>query len=176
MMGDDCIKSKALPRGMFSVCGTSRRTTSPSSAAAHQCAQVAPTFPAPMMLIFARRMLLLSRIKTRCSINARTWKYPNQSDSVKNPSRYASVWRFSSTLTSNRLSLSPVSRYPRFRAGRQPELPLKNPQINPIRRLSTTQPTFGTGMAEKTSQSPQIQYKLPLHTRRKVFHALCCRY
>ncbi len=29
---------------------------SPSSAAAHQWAVVAPTFPAPMMVIFARRM------------------------------------------------------------------------------------------------------------------------
>ena len=56
MIGDACIKSNALPLGIFSVCGTSSKTTSPSSAEAHQCAQVAPTFPAPIIVIFARRI------------------------------------------------------------------------------------------------------------------------
>src|SRR5271157_4941204 len=39
---------------MFSVWGMSKSTTSPNSVAAHQCAVVAPTFPAPMIVIFAR--------------------------------------------------------------------------------------------------------------------------
>ena len=47
-------KSSALPLGMVSVWGMSKSTMSPNSAAAHQWAVVAPTLPAPMMLIFAR--------------------------------------------------------------------------------------------------------------------------
>src|SRR4051812_20424471 len=50
-------RSRALPCGMPSTWGMSTRTTSPSSLLTAQWAQVAPTFPAPMMLILARRML-----------------------------------------------------------------------------------------------------------------------
>src|SRR4051812_28634394 len=50
-------RSRALPCGMPSTCGMSTRTISPSSLLAAQWAQVAPTFPAPMMLILARRMI-----------------------------------------------------------------------------------------------------------------------
>src|SRR4051794_174909 len=53
-------RSSALPAGMPLVSGMSTRTMSPSSFAAAQCAQVAPTFPAPIMLIFARRMSVVS--------------------------------------------------------------------------------------------------------------------
>ena len=56
MIGAAWKRSRALPAGIPSVAGMSRRTTSPSSAAAHQWAVVAPTLPAPMMEIFARRM------------------------------------------------------------------------------------------------------------------------
>src|SRR6185436_16905201 len=41
---------------MPSVCGTSTSTMSPSSLLAAQTAAVAPTFPAPIMLIFGRRI------------------------------------------------------------------------------------------------------------------------
>src|SRR5437762_5988883 len=61
MIGDACNRSRALPRGMFSVCGTSKRTISPSSIEAHQWAVVAPTLPAPMTVIFARFICLAFR-------------------------------------------------------------------------------------------------------------------
>ena len=57
MIGDAWKRSSALPAGMPSVAGMSSRTMSPSSALAHQWAVVAPTLPAPMMEIFARRMM-----------------------------------------------------------------------------------------------------------------------
>jgi hypothetical protein len=56
IIGDDCIRSSALPAGMPSVCGISTSTMSPNSAAAHQWAVVAPTFPAPTIVILARRI------------------------------------------------------------------------------------------------------------------------
>src|SRR5438477_9550905 len=56
-IGPACIKSRALPLGILSVAGISTSTISPSSAAAHQCAQVAPTLPAPTIVIFARPIM-----------------------------------------------------------------------------------------------------------------------
>ena len=56
--GDASNRSRALPWGMPSIWGMSTRTMSPSSLLAAQWAQVAPTFPAPMMVIFARRMVV----------------------------------------------------------------------------------------------------------------------
>src|SRR3954467_9447048 len=55
-IGEDSNKSSAFPCGIPSTCGISTRTISPSSLEAAQCAAVAPTLPAPIMLIFARRM------------------------------------------------------------------------------------------------------------------------
>ena len=55
-IGEAWNRSSALPAGMPSVAGMSSSTMSPSSAAAHQWAVVAPTLPAPMIAIFARRM------------------------------------------------------------------------------------------------------------------------
>src|SRR3954471_11977008 len=58
---------------MPSTCGMSTRTTSPSSLLTAQWAQVAPTFPAPMMLILARRMTTLASFYlTRLSVHAFT--------------------------------------------------------------------------------------------------------
>src|ERR1700742_1654283 len=59
-MGEQQARSRALPWATPTLSGISSRTMSPSSLAAAQWAQVAPTFPAPMMLIFARRMKLNS--------------------------------------------------------------------------------------------------------------------
>src|SRR5436305_1634151 len=59
-IGEACMRSSPLPLGMSPVWGISKRIISPSSAAAHQCAVVAPTLPAPMMVIFARRMNCVS--------------------------------------------------------------------------------------------------------------------
>ena len=56
MIGAAWKRSSALPAGIPSVAGMSSSTTSPSSAAAVQWAVVAPTLPAPMIEIFARRM------------------------------------------------------------------------------------------------------------------------
>ena len=50
------IKRHALATPSLS--GISTRTTSPNSLAAAQWAHVAPTFPAPMTLIFARRIVI----------------------------------------------------------------------------------------------------------------------
>src|SRR5215813_124610 len=52
--GPHWARSRPLPCGMPSM--MSSRTMSPSSLAAAQWAQVAPTFPPPMMEIFARRI------------------------------------------------------------------------------------------------------------------------
>ena len=53
-------RSSAFPAGAVFGCplisAMSSRTTSPSSLATAKWAAVAPTFPAPMMLILARRM------------------------------------------------------------------------------------------------------------------------
>src|SRR5579859_128746 len=59
-MGEDSYRSSAFPWGIPSTWGTSTRTMSPSSLLAAQWAQVAPTLPAPMMLIFALFILVLS--------------------------------------------------------------------------------------------------------------------
>ena len=53
-IGPQQARSSILPLATPSLSGMSRTTMSPSSFAAAQCAQVAPTLPAPMMLIFAR--------------------------------------------------------------------------------------------------------------------------
>ena len=54
--GPHCAKSKALPCATPTRSGISTNTMSPSSLAAAQWAQVAPTFPAPMIEILARRI------------------------------------------------------------------------------------------------------------------------
>src|ERR1700742_4198576 len=59
-MGEQQARSRALPWATPTLSGISSRTMSPSSLLAAQWAQVAPTFPAPMMLIFARFILILS--------------------------------------------------------------------------------------------------------------------
>jgi len=56
-MGEASYRSSALPWGhSFKLGEYQRGRCRPSSLAAAQCAAVAPTLPAPMMLIFARRM------------------------------------------------------------------------------------------------------------------------
>src|SRR5258706_15589771 len=57
-IGEASKRSSAFPCGMPSTWGMSTRTISPSSLEAAQCAAVAPTLPAPTMLIFARRMFV----------------------------------------------------------------------------------------------------------------------
>src|SRR3954453_17296784 len=59
--GELSYRSRALPIGAVLgwplISGMSTRTMSPSSLLAAQWAAVAPTFPAPTMVIFARRMV-----------------------------------------------------------------------------------------------------------------------
>src|SRR5262245_15253590 len=59
-MGVDSYRSSALPLGMSPTWGISTKTTSPSSWAAAQWAAVAPTLPAPTMVIFGRLIRLCS--------------------------------------------------------------------------------------------------------------------
>src|SRR5262245_49740451 len=59
-MGVDSYRSSALPLGMSPTWGMSTKTTSPSSWAAAQWAAVAPTLPAPTMVIFGRLIRLCS--------------------------------------------------------------------------------------------------------------------
>ena len=61
--------------GMSPFCGMSSRTMSPSSAAAHQWAQVAPTLPAPTIVILARRMGLAPE-GAEWALRNRIWAFP----------------------------------------------------------------------------------------------------
>ena len=59
-IGPHCARSRALPCATPTRSGMSTSTMSPSSLAAAQWAQVAPTFPAPMIEILARRTAVFS--------------------------------------------------------------------------------------------------------------------
>src|SRR4029078_4046566 len=84
-IGPDCIRSRALPLGMFSVAGISTSTISPSSAAPHQCAHGAPTLPAPTIVIFARPITWppLQRGTLPCAVVGMGLEYERRPDGVK---------------------------------------------------------------------------------------------
>src|SRR5437899_1166058 len=61
-IGAACVRSRALPIGIFSMMST--RTRSATSSAASQCAVVCPTMPAPMMLTFDLPLILHPEIQS----------------------------------------------------------------------------------------------------------------
>src|SRR5689334_21879336 len=88
MMGMDSSKSRPLPWGTPSM--MSMRTTSPNSAAAIQCAAVAPTFPDPTTVTFLRIIPVAFRKDVAgAATGAACRTYENQSCYTENKKRSA---------------------------------------------------------------------------------------